>query len=52
MARRTASAVASNARSVEAWRAGGLAQVGWKPVSVADVEAGKIDPFDALYGVD
>lgn len=37
---------------VEAWRAGGMAQVGWKPVSVADVEAGKIDPFDALYGVD
>jgi len=26
--------------------------VGWRPVSVADVEAGKIDPFDALYGVD
>jgi hypothetical protein len=37
---------------VEAWRAGGRAEVGWKPVPVADVEAGKIDPFDALYGVD
>jgi len=37
---------------VEAWRAGGTAQVGWRPVSVADVEAGKVDPFDALYGVD
>lgn len=37
---------------VEAWRAAGTVQVGWRPVSVADVEAGKIDPFDALYGVD
>lgn len=37
---------------VEAWRAGGKAQVGWPSVSVADVEAGKIDPLEALYGVD
>ena len=39
-------------RIVEAWRAGGRAQVGWPAVGVADVEAGKLDPFDALYGVD
>jgi hypothetical protein len=37
---------------VEAWRAGGTAQIGWPAVNVADVEAGKVDPFDALYGVD
>lgn len=37
---------------VEAWRAAATAQVGWPAVSVADVEAGKVDPFDALYGVD
>lgn len=37
---------------VEAWRAGGKAQVGWPAVSVADVEAGAVDPFNALYGVD
>ncbi|WP_374569862.1 S1/P1 Nuclease [Phenylobacterium sp.] len=37
---------------VEAWRAGGESTVGWPAVSVADVEAGKVDPFDALYGVD
>lgn len=39
-------------RIVEAWRAGGRAQVGWPAVSVADVEAGLVDPFDALFGVD
>lgn len=37
---------------VVAWRAAATAQVGWPAVSVADVEAGKVDPFDALYGVD
>lgn len=35
-----------------AWKASDTAEVGWKPVKVADVEAGKVDPFDALYGVD
>lgn len=37
---------------VEAWRAGGRAQVGWPAVSVAEIEAGRVDPFDALYGTD
>jgi hypothetical protein len=37
---------------VEAWRIGGRETVGYKPVSVADVEAGKLDPYAALYGID
>lgn len=47
-------AAASELRDVviEAWRAGADAQVGWPAVSVADVEAGRVDPFDALYGRD
>ena len=36
----------------EAWRASKGGQVGWPAVKVADVEAGTIDPFDSLYGVD
>lgn len=36
----------------EAWRASEAGQVGWPAVNVADVEAGAIDPFDSLYGVD
>ena len=38
--------------TVAAWRASAGSQVGWRPVSVADVEAGRVDPFDALYGID
>jgi hypothetical protein len=38
--------------TVEAWRASGKQTVGWKPVAVADVEAGKVDPYPALYGID
>jgi hypothetical protein len=37
---------------VMAWRASADETVGWKPVRVSDVVAGKMDPFDALYGVD
>ncbi|MDB5419077.1 MAG: hypothetical protein JWP50_2496 [Phenylobacterium sp.] len=37
---------------VEAWRTGGREMVGWKPVAAADVEAGKVDPYPALYGSD
>jgi len=37
---------------VEAWRASAQAEVGWPAVKVADVLAGKADPFDALYGTD
>jgi len=36
---------------VEAWRTGGKESVGYKPVPVADVEAGKMDPYAALYGL-
>jgi hypothetical protein len=37
---------------VLAWRASADVQVGWPAVAIADVEAGKIDPYDALYGQD
>jgi hypothetical protein len=37
---------------VMAWKASDDAKAGWKPVKVADVEAGKVDPFDALHGTD
>jgi hypothetical protein len=38
--------------TVEAWRASGKQTVGWKPVAVSDVEARKVDPYPALYGID
>jgi hypothetical protein len=37
---------------VEAWRASANRTVGWKPVAVQDVVAGKVDPYPALYGID
>jgi hypothetical protein len=37
---------------VLAWQASEHHQVGYKPIAVADVLAGKVDPYDALYGVD
>jgi hypothetical protein len=37
---------------VAAWRASAAEKVGWLPISVADVETGKVDPYDALYGAD
>jgi hypothetical protein len=37
---------------VDAWRASAARRVGWPEISVADVEAGKVDPFDSLYGID
>ncbi len=37
---------------VEAWRASATAKVGWRPVAVADVLAGKVDPYPNLYGID
>jgi hypothetical protein len=38
---------------VEAWRISDRESLGYKPsVSVADVEAGKADPYDALYGLE
>jgi hypothetical protein len=36
-----------------AWKASGAESVGYQPsVSVPDVEAGKVDPYDSLYGAD
>ena len=37
---------------VLAWKASSGQSVGWRPVSVADVVAGKADPYPALYGID
>jgi hypothetical protein len=37
---------------VEAWRVSANTTVGYKPVAVADVLAGKVDPYSALYGID
>ncbi|HUO12419.1 MAG TPA: S1/P1 Nuclease [Caulobacteraceae bacterium] len=38
---------------VLAWRASEADTVGYKPmISVADIEAGKVDPYDSLYGGD
>lgn len=37
---------------VLAWRASAEAEVGWRPVKVSDVEAGRVDPYDALRGTD
>jgi hypothetical protein len=37
---------------VEAWTASADHPVGWKPVLPADVAAGRVDPFPALYGAD
>jgi hypothetical protein len=37
---------------VEAWRVSASETVGYKPIAVADVLAGKVDPYMALYGVD
>jgi hypothetical protein len=37
---------------VEAWRASLDRQVGWRPISVKDVIAGKVDPYPALYSID
>ena len=38
---------------VLAWRASAGAKVGYQPeISVSDVEAGKVDPYDSLYGDD
>lgn len=38
---------------VLAWRASATGKVGYQPeLSVSDVEAGKVDPYDSLYGDD
>ena len=45
---------ASELRDVitEAWRASADVKVGWRPIAVADVVAGKVDPYPNLYGID
>jgi hypothetical protein len=37
---------------VEAWRSAGTSEAGWPSVKVVDVEAGRVDPFESLYGAD
>lgn len=37
---------------VVAWRASAGVKVGWPEVSVADVESGKVDPYESLIGSD
>jgi hypothetical protein len=37
---------------VLAWQVSERQTVGYKPVAVADVLAGKVDPYNALYGLD
>jgi hypothetical protein len=37
---------------VLAWRSADRQSVGWRPVAVADVLAGKTDPYTALSGID
>ncbi|HEV2365851.1 MAG TPA: S1/P1 Nuclease [Caulobacteraceae bacterium] len=37
---------------VGAWRTSAEEKVGWPEISVADVEAGRLDPFESLYGAD
>ena len=36
----------------EAWRASLDSKVGWRPIAVRDVLAGRVDPYPALYGID
>ncbi|MGA0600303.1 S1/P1 Nuclease [Caulobacter sp. KR2-114] len=38
---------------VMAWRASEQGEVGWKPAyKVSDIEAGKVDPYESMFGVD
>ncbi len=37
---------------IDAWRESGRQAVGWPSVKVADVEAGAVDPYGALFGTD
>ncbi len=36
----------------DAWKMSATRSIGWKPVAVQDVLAGKVDPYPALYGID
>lgn len=49
----TASTAKLRDLTVDAWRASAGGAIGYRPeVTVADVEAGRVDPWDALYGTD
>jgi hypothetical protein len=37
---------------VEAWRASADLTVGWPETKVTDIETGKVDPYELLYGID
>ena len=37
---------------VASWRVSATATVGWPVLKVEDVLAGKVDPYDSLYGKD
>ena len=37
---------------VDAWRASLGGTIGYPPLKVSDIVAGRIDPYDALYGLD
>jgi hypothetical protein len=37
---------------VEAWRVSARETVGYKPIAVSDVEAGRVDPYPALSGIE
>lgn len=52
VARLAAGAAALRDLTAAAWRVSAAGHVGWPAVAVADVEAGKVDPFDSLYGAD
>jgi hypothetical protein len=51
-ARLAAGASALRDLVIDAWRASVGGHVGWPAVAVSDVEAGKLDPYDSLYGKD
>jgi len=51
-ARLAAGADALRDAVIDAWRASATGKAAWPAVSVADVEAGRVDPYDSLYGAD
>ncbi len=51
-ARLGAGAAALRDLVVDAWRASATGRVGWPAVAVTDVEAGRVDPYDSLFGSD
>jgi hypothetical protein len=51
-ARLAAGADALRDAVIDAWRASATGKAAWPAVSVADVEAGRVDPYDSLYGTD